>query len=235
MKGPEADKIEKLFDSIAGDYDRLNHLLSMGTDRCWRRRAVKEILADGKPLDILDVACGTGDFSIDIASAAPARATITGIDLSEGMLAVMREKVRRKGLENSIKMMQGNCESLPFADEYFDCVCIAFGIRNFEHRDIALREILRVLRPGCKLVILELSVPEAPVLRRAYNLYFTKVLPFIGGMISGDKAAYRYLPASVLNFPGPAKWTAFMESCGLRSVTHKALTFGICRMYTGVK
>ena len=231
----ETRKIERLFDSIAGDYDRLNHLLSLGTDRTWRRRSLKAFITPGKAQEILDAACGTGDFSIDIASASAPETIVTGLDLSEGMLAVMREKVARKGLDGRIRILQGNCESLPFPDVSFDCVTIAFGIRNFEHREDALREILRVLRPGGKLVILELSVPETPVLRWLYNLYFKHVLPFIGGLISGDRAAYRYLPASVLKFPGRKEWMATMESCGYRDVTHKSFTFGICRMYTGTK
>ena len=235
MKGPDSEKIEQLFDSIAGDYDRLNHLLSLGTDRSWRRRALKEIVVPGTTQEILDVACGTGDFSLEIAAASTPETLVTGLDLSEGMLAVMREKVARKGLEGRIRMMQGNCESLPFADSGFDCVTIAFGIRNFEHREAALREILRVLRPGGKLVILELSVPESPLLRWGYNLYFTHILPLVGGVISGDRAAYRYLPASVLKFPGRKEWMATMESCGYRNVTHKAFTLGVCRMYTGIK
>lgn len=235
VKGPESERIRKIFNSIAGDYDRLNHLLSLGTDRRWRRRALKAIVERGRAQEILDVACGTGDFSIDIASAAAPGTIVTGLDLSEGMLAVMREKVARKGLEGRIRLLQGNCESLPFPDGSFDCVTIAFGIRNFEHREVALKEILRVLRPGCRLVILELSVPENPVLRWFYNIYFTHVLPFVGGIISGDKAAYRYLPASVLKFPGRKEWMATMEACGYREVTHKSFTFGICRMYTGNK
>ena len=235
MKGPDTKKIEEIFNSIAGDYDRLNHLLSLGTDRRWRRRALKDFVILGKAQDLLDVACGPGDFSIDIASAASADTIVTGIDLSDGMLDVMREKVARKGLGGRIHIHQGNCESLPFADSGFDCVTIAFGIRNFEHREVALREILRVLRPDGKLVILELSVPENPVLRWGYNLYFTRILPLVGGMVSGDKAAYRYLPASVLKFPGRKEWMATMESCGYRNVTHKAFTLGVCRMYTGTK
>ena len=235
MKGPDSEKIEQLFDSIASDYDRLNHLLSLGTDRSWRRRALKEIVVPCKTQEILDVACGTGDFSLEIAAASTPETLVTGLDLSEGMLAVMQEKVARKGLNGRIRMLQGNCESLPFPDASFDRVTIAFGIRNFEHRELALQEILRVLRPSGKLVILELSVPENPVLRWLYNIYFTHVLPLIGGLVSGDKGAYRYLPASVLKFPGRREWMATMEGCGFREVSHKAFTLGICRMYTGTK
>ncbi|MBO6044432.1 MAG: ubiquinone/menaquinone biosynthesis methyltransferase, partial [Bacteroidales bacterium] len=160
---------------------------------------------------------------------------VTGLDLSEGMLAVMRSKLAAAGLEGRVVCTQGDSEALPYAGGSFDCVTIAFGIRNFEHRETALREILRVLKPGGKLVILELSVPSNPVIRWCYNLYFTRILPLIGGKVSGDKAAYRYLPASVLNFPAKDEWMATMRACGYDGVRHKAFTLGICRMYVGLK
>ena len=185
--------------------------------------------------EILDIACGTGDFSIAIARAMAPGSRVTGLDLSEGMLAVMRAKLAAAGLEDRVACVQGDSEALPYADATFDCVTIAFGIRNFEHRETALREILRVLKPGGKLVILELSVPSNPVIRWFYKLYFTGLLPVIGGKISGDKAAYRYLPASVLNFPGRDEWMAKMRACGYAGVRHKAFTLGICRMYIGLK
>lgn len=232
--GPGAGRIEKLFDSISGDYDRLNHLLSLGIDRSWRRRALKWIVEPGKTQAILDVACGTGDLSIAIARK-NGSAQVTGVDLSEGMLKIMSGKVARAGLDAMITAEQGNCESLRFADGTFDRVTIAFGIRNFAHREAALKEILRVLKPGGRLVILELSVPSWQPARWAYKLYFTKILPMIGGAISGDKAAYRYLPASVLAFPGKREWMATMASCGYSGTIHKAFSLGICRMYTGEK
>jgi demethylmenaquinone methyltransferase/2-methoxy-6-polyprenyl-1,4-benzoquinol methylase len=157
------------------------------------------------------------------------------VDLSEGMIAVMRDKVAEAGMGGRITAEQGDAEHLRFPDDSFDRVTIAFGIRNFEHREAALREIRRVLKPGGKLVILELSVPSHPVIRWCYNLYFTKVTPLIGGRISGDKAAYRYLPASVLKFPGKEEWMRTMASCGYRSVAHRAYTLGICRQYIGTK
>ena len=235
MYSPKAEKIEEMFDSIAGDYDRLNHILSLDIDKRWRRKALKVIITPDSPQRILDAACGTGDLSIAMARAACPETLITGVDLSEGMLGVMREKVARAGLQGRIEMQQGNCESLPYADGSFDRVTIAFGIRNFEHREAALKEFLRVLKPGGTLVVLELSVPENKTLRALYNVYFTKILPVIGGLVSGDKSAYRYLPASVLKFPGPAQWCATMQACGYGGITHKAFTFGLCRMYTGSK
>lgn len=235
MQTPKAQKVEQMFDSIATDYDRLNHILSLGTDRSWRKRALKQIVTPSAPQKILDAACGTGDFSIAIAKAAHIHSRITGADLSQGMLDIMREKTAREGLQKQISTILCNCENLPFEEASFDRVTIAFGIRNFEHKEAALKEFARVLKPGGKLVILELSVPSKPWLRSLYNFYFSKILPIIGGLVSGNKGAYRYLPASVLNFPGPEEWCATMQSCGYSNVTHKAFTFGICRMYTGTK
>lgn len=224
-----------MFDGIAPDYDRLNHLMSLGVDRSWRRRALKEILSPGTEQRILDIACGTGDFSLEIARRMDAGGHVTGVDLSEGMLAVMREKVAEEGLSERISCLQGDAEALPFPDGGFEVATIAFGIRNFEHREAALREILRVLRPGGRLVILELSVPENKLLRGCYNLYFKHFVPWIGGLVSGDRAAYRYLPASVLAFPGRREWTETMARCGYAGVRHRAFTFGLCRMYSGEK
>ena len=262
---PKKEKIQEMFDGIAGDYDRLNHIMSLGIDRSWRRRAIKEIVRKderrqpagqggwkaagrgvaqkkarqeagrGAAQEILDIACGTGDFSIAIARAMAPGSRVTGLDLSEGMLAVMRAKLTAGRLDDRVTCVQGDSEVMPYADASFDCVTIAFGIRNFEHREVALREILRVLKPGGKLVILELSVPANPVVRWLYKLYFTGLLPIIGGKVSGDKAAYRYLPASVLNFPGKEEWMATMRACGYAGVRHKAFTLGICRMYIGLK
>ena len=232
---PQKEKIQQMFDGIAPDYDRLNHLMSLGVDRSWRRRALREIVTPERPQALLDIACGTGDFALAQARRMHADSRITGLDLSEGMLAVMREKVEKAGLAGRISCEQGDCEQMRFAEGSFDCATIAFGIRNFAHREAALVEILRVLKPGGRLVILELSVPENKLLRWAYNLYFMHFVPWIGGLVSGDKAAYKYLPASVQAFPGRREWTATMERCGYANVRHRAFTFGLCRMYIGEK
>lgn len=232
---PQKEKIQQMFDGIAPDYDRLNHLMSLGVDRSWRRRALREIVDARRAQSILDIACGTGDFSLAIAGRMHPDSRVTGLDLSEGMLAVMRDKVARAGLEGRISCEQGDSEAMRFADASFDVVTIAFGIRNFAHREAALREILRVLKPGGRLVILELSVPENRLLRWGYNLYFKHFVPWIGGRISGDRAAYTYLPASVQAFPGRREWTATMAGCGYAQVRHKAFTLGLCRMYVGEK
>ena len=271
-----------MFDSIAPEYDKLNHIMSLDIDRTWRKRALKCIFKpDGTEramaaggdsetggLHVLDIACGTGDFSIAIAREMLRRASackdetrsgidenpsegaiethgahtggywpghVTGLDLSEGMLKIMGEKVKAEGLEKMISYETGDCENLRFADGSFDRVTVAFGVRNFENREKGLREMLRVLRPGGELVILELSVPSNAVIRWFFNLYFLHILPLIGGKVSGDKAAYKYLPASVLNFPGKKEFMNTLRECGFRSVRHKAFTLGICRMYSGEK
>lgn len=223
-----------MFDSIAGDYDALNHILSLDVDKIWRKNALKQIVDAPAPVQVLDLACGTGDFSIAIAKALTG-GHVTGVDLSEGMLAVMREKVDKAELNGMISIEEGDGENLRFPDNTFDRVTIAFGIRNFEDRPKGLREMLRVLKPGGRLVILELSRPENKIIRWFYDLYFLHILPKIGGKVSGDKAAYAYLPASVAAFPGKKEFTATMREAGFRTVTHKAFTLGICRMYTGEK
>lgn len=225
-----------MFDSISGDYDRLNHIMSLGVDRLWRRRAVKEIrgAARGNEPRVLDIACGTGDFAITIARSLPG-STVTAVDISSGMLSVMAGKVASEGLQKRISMEIGDCASMRFDDGAFDVATIAFGIRNFEDRPAALREIHRVLKPGGRLVILELSVPRCRPVRWAYLLYFKHILPLIGGWISGDTAAYRYLPASVLAFPGPEQWMQTMRDAGFGDVKHRALSLGLCRMYVGCK
>lgn len=222
-----------LFDSIAADYDRLNHLLSLGIDRIWRRRALRAFVDARRPQQLLDLACGTGDFSLAIARRAHPDSLLTGVDISEGMLQQMAQKVEKAGLQRNIRMETGNGEQLRFADASMDAVSIAFGIRNFGNREAALKEIRRVLKPGGRLVILELSLPENALVRACYRLYFTRVLPRIGGAVSGNASAYRYLPASVEAFPDRKTWMQIMENCGFAEVRQKAFSLGICRMYVG--
>ena len=223
--------IRKLFDNIAPDYDKLNHILSMNIDKGWRKKAVKEIVDKESPLNILDVACGTGDFTIEIAQKAAKGSTITGIDLSEGMMKIGREKIAAAGVD--AQMIQGDCENLPYSDDEFDRISVGFGVRNFEHLELGLSQMCRVLKQDGKLVVLELSVPSNSIIRWCYKLYFLKILPAIGGWISGDRGAYEYLPASVLRFPAPDVFMEMMRNAGFSKVTHRSFTFGICRMYIG--
>ncbi len=224
--------IRKLFDNIAPDYDRLNHILSLNIDKGWRRKAVREIVDCERPVNVLDVACGTGDFTIEIARKVAAGSRVTGIDLSEGMMKIGRVKIAEAGVE--AEMVQGDCEDLPYEEGTFDRISVGFGVRNFEHLELGLREMCRVLKAEGKLVVLELSVPSNGFVRWCYKLYFLKILPAVGGWISGDRGAYEYLPASVLRFPAPEKFMEMMRDAGFKEVKHKSLTLGICRMYIGV-
>ena len=227
------EKITQLFDNIAPSYDKLNHILSLNIDKIWRRKAVAELADVSTPLQVLDVACGTADFTIEIAHKMPKGSQVTGVDISEGMLAIGREKIAKEGI--SAQLHVADCESLPYQDNLFHRISVGFGVRNFEHLDLGLREMYRVLAPGGKLVILELSVPSNAFMRWCYKLYFLKILPAIGGMISGDRSAYEYLPNSVLHFPAPDKFIAMVQSAGFPIVEHTPLTFGICRMYVAKK
>lgn len=225
--------VRKMFDNIAKDYDKLNHVLSLNIDKVWRKKAVCELTDEARPLKVLDVACGTGDFTIEIAKKVAPGSRITGVDISEGMIAVGREKLSKLGIDAVFKV--ADCEALPYDDKTFDRISVGFGVRNFEHLELGLREMYRVLTPGGKLVILELSVPSNAFIRWCYKLYFLKILPFIGGLVSGNRGAYEYLPASVLRFPAPDKFMEMMKSAGFDIVEHTSLTFGICRMYVGKK
>ena len=231
---PNTEKIRSMFDSIAAGYDAFNHIASLNVDRGWRKKAILEV-ASIRPSAVLDVACGTGDSTIALAKALPEDCLITGVDISENMLAVMRRKVASEGLEDRVYAETGDAEALRFPDGGFDAVTCDFGVRNFENLEMGLREMLRVLRPGGKLVILELSMPSNRFVRKMYELYFLHFLPLLGKKISGNAQAFRYLPASVVNFPGKEEFTAILHRCGCKEVTHRALSFGLARLYTAVR
>ena len=222
--------VEQMFDDIAPTYDKLNHILSLNVDKGWRRKAVRRIVAT-RPTHVLDVACGTGDFAIALAEAGVE--WVSGVDISQGMLDVGIDKVEALGL--NIEMHVDDCEHLSIADDTFDAVSVAFGVRNFEHLQQGLNEMQRVLRPGGLVCIVELSVPSNRLLLWGYKLYFLHILPFIGRVVSGNGSAYRYLPESVLRFPKPDKVCAMLAEAGFRDVEAKAFTFGLCRMFTGIK
>ena len=229
---PKKEKVREMFDNIAPTYDKLNHVLSMNVDKLWRRHALREI-ADGSVQRILDVACGTGDSTISIARAVAEGSEVIGADISEGMMALVKGKAEKAGVADRIKLQVADGEALPYGDGAFDRVTCAFGIRNFEHKEQGLKEFLRVLKPGGKAVILELSVPQNRLVRKVYDLYFTHLLPAVGGAVSGDKAAYRYLPASVHNFPAPKDFCRMMEDAGFTAVRCRSFTCGLCRLFVG--
>ena len=226
------EKVQEMFNGIAPKYDLLNHLLSMGIDKSWRRKAMRE-LEGGRRGTVLDIACGTGDFSIEALRHGVER--VVGADISENMLAVAREKAREKGLEDRLEFRYGDSENLDFEDGTFDAVTGAFGVRNFEHLERGLAEMCRVLRPGGKVVVLEFSTPERFPMKQLYRFYFKQILPRVGGFVSGDRKAYEYLPASVFAFPQGDRFLQIMRSCGYRNVAQRRLTFGIASLYTGEK
>ena len=221
--------VRRLFNNIASDYDRLNHILSLNIDKGWRRKAVREIADQEMPAKVLDIACGTGDFTIEIARKLPAGSQVMGVDISEGMMQIGKEKIRRAGVD--AEMTIADCESLPYEPNTFDRIAVGFGVRNFERLELCLEEMYRVLKTDGKLVILELSLPSNSFICSCYLLYFQKIMPAIGGYISGDRGAYEYLHTSVLRFPAPEKFIAMLKTAGFAEVEHRSLTFGICRMY----
>jgi len=224
--------VRDLFDSIAHRYDLLNHLLSGGMDFYWRRRAVKH-LSDLHPKRVLDVATGTGDFAIAALTVSPEQ--VTGVDIAGHMLEVGRDKLRRKGLDHRIQLHNGEAEHLEFPDDAFDAAMVAFGARNFENLEKGLREMQRVVRPGGRIIVLEFSKPVSFPFRQIYFFYFTRLLPLIGKVISGNPAAYRYLPDSVLQFPEGNDFLRILESAGFMRTLQERISFGIATIYTGTK
>ena len=229
-RGRNQHYVRSLFDSIAPRYDLLNHLLSAGIDRLWRRRAV-EHLREIHPASILDVATGTGDLALEAARLEPSR--IVAIDIAPLMLERARKKVSAQGLSSLIRLQNAAAEALPFADGSFDGVLVAFGVRNFEHLERGLREIFRVLRGGGKIVVLEFSHPRRFPLRQLYFFYFTRILPLIGRAVSGHREAYSYLPDSVLAFPEGEAFLRVLSNTGFEKTRFESLSFGVATIYTG--
>ena len=223
----------EMFTSIAPRYDFLNRLLSVGQDKYWRKRAVDLLDPMGRDY-ILDVATGTCDIVIEIASR-NLSVRIFGIDFSQRMLDLGRTKVTQNNYDKSISFQIGSGEYLPFANESFDGVICAFGIRNFANVQMGLREFYRVLKPGGKIVILEFSVPQNQFLNAVYGCYFNLILPKIGNLISGHSNAYTYLPKSVANFPNQIKFVEWIEKTGFKKVSFAELTFGIVSIHRGFK
>lgn len=225
------EEVREMFDNIAPKYDLLNHTLSMNIDRLWRRRVVRIVRRSGAQR-VLDVATGTGDLAIDLARRIRG-VQVLGVDLSEKMLDVARAKVTARGLDERIVLDQGDAEHLPLADASVDAATVAFGVRNFGDLGAGLREMARTIKPGGKVVILEFSRPRNKLFRALYEWYSYKILPRIGGLISRDKRAYEYLPASVGEFPAPEKFMEMMRQAGFTSCRAKSQSFGIAQIYIG--
>ncbi len=221
-----------MFDNISHKYDFLNHFLSLGIDIIWRKKAIK-MLRDDQPKLILDIATGTGDFAIEALALNPDK--VIGVDISEGMLSHGREKMKKRGLDDKIELQKGDSERLLFDDNNFDAVIVSFGVRNFENLKKGLGDMLRVVKPGGKVVILEFSKPKAFPMKQLYSFYFRAILPRIGNTLSKDSAAYTYLPESVNAFPDGKDFLAVMEEVGYRNTICRPLTFGISSIYIGEK
>ena len=224
-------QVSEMFDNIANSYDFLNHSLSLGMDNVWRKIAIKKLT--NNPKTILDIATGTGDFAVSAVKYTDAK--ITGIDISQGMLNVGREKIKKKNLNNRISLQLADSESLPFNDNTFDAITAGFGVRNFENLNKGLSEMKRVLNKDRIVVILEPSTPIYFPLKQFYKLYFHHVLPTIGAWISKDKSAYSYLPESVDAFPSGEKFIVELKNVGFRDCKHIPLTFGIVSLYIAIK
>lgn len=227
----DKSNIGSLFNRIAGSYDGLNHFLSLGIDKRWRRKAVAGMAPSA---EILDVAIGTADLAIELIRQQKAQ-KVTGIDLSEEMMKIGREKTDRKGLSDKIEFKLESALEMPFDDCSFDAVTCSYGVRNFSDLDKGLAEMFRVLKPGGEVMILEFSYPKNKIISFFYDLYFSHILPFAGRLVSKDKTAYKYLNRSVKGFIWGEEFCTHLRSCGFDAVTFKPLTFGITTIYRGYK
>lgn len=231
--GAKGEQVERMFDSIAHSYDLLNHALSFGIDRRWRRTAI-DSLKPYAPKHMLDVATGTGDFAL-LAARRLKPESLLGVDLSEGMLEVGREKIRRAGADKVISFSKEDCMKLSLPDNAFDAVTVAYGIRNFEDLDRGLREICRVMRPGGRLVIIELTAPVRFPMKQAFWLYSHVLMPALGRLISRDSRAYAYLPATMEAFPQGEQMQGILQRAGFKEVRFRRFTFGLSTLYTATK
>ena len=225
-------EVAEMFDNISKRYDFLNHFLSMGIDKIWRKKAVK-ILKKYNPKIILDIATGTGDFAISAMKTNPTK--IVGLDLSEGMLEIGRKKMKKKGLDGIIEMIQGDSENLPFGDNHFDGYTVGFGVRNFENLEKGLSEMLRVLKPGAPGIILEFSKPKKFPIKQTFKFYSKFIIPIVGKTISKDAEAYSYLPESVAAFPEGQDFIDIMQKVGYKNITSRLVSGGIATIYVGEK
>jgi demethylmenaquinone methyltransferase / 2-methoxy-6-polyprenyl-1,4-benzoquinol methylase len=226
------EQVAQMFNNIAKRYDLLNSILSLGIHKGWRKKCVT-LLKAKQPKKILDVATGTGDFAIECAKLNPE--SVIGIDISDGMMQYGREKLKSLKLDSMISLKNGNAETIFFPDNSFDAIVVGFGVRNFQDLNKGLTNLLRMLKPGGQLVVLEFSYPRNSMVKGFYNFYFSKVTPFIGRIFSKDTRAYTYLTESVKAFPHNEKFTAILNTLGYKNTSYKLLSFGIAAIYSGEK
>lgn len=225
------EEVAEMFNNISKRYDFLNHFLSLGIDRRWRKKGIRR-LRDINPKKILDIATGTGDFAIAALKLNPDE--VIGVDISQGMLDVGIEKMKQKGHDDVISMILGDSEDLPFEDGYFDALTVGFGVRNYQNLEKGLAEMLRVLRPGGKAIILEFSKPKRFPMKQLFGFYSKRIIPFFGKRISKDKRAYAYLPESVAAFPEGQEFLDILKKVGYSNVELKKVTGGIATIYSGI-
>lgn len=226
------EQVTKMFDTISGDYDNLNRVISFGIDIKWRKKVVK-LVKEKQPKTILDIATGTGDLAINLAETDATK--IVGLDISSGMLDIGREKIKKKDLKQKIDMVLGDSENMPFNDDTFDAITVAFGVRNFETLENGLKEILRVLKPNGIFVILETSMPDKAPYKQGYNFYTKNILPLIGRIFSKDRSAYKYLCESASVFPYGEALNNILREIGFTNVEDLPQTFGVATIYTASK
>ncbi len=227
------EQVTKMFDTISKEYDGINRIMTFGIDIKWRKRVVA-IIAKNNPKKILDIASGTGDLAIMTAKKTDAE-EIIGIDISKGMLEIGEQKIKKANLSNRIKMQVADSENLPFETNYFDAICVAFGVRNFENLDVGIKEIHRVLKPNGVFVVLETSVPSLPIVKQLYLLHSNFLLPLFGKLFSKDPKAYSYLSESAKNFPYGKEFNNILEKNGFKEVQNKPQTLGVASIYIGKK
>lgn len=227
----KAQYVQRMFDHIAPRYDIMNRLMTGGMDVLWRHRVI-EHLSKFTPHSVLDIACGTGDMVVMMAHSLPSVTEITGVDLSEGMLAHAKRRIAKLNTKAKINLRTENAEALPFADQSFDAITCTLGIRNFSHPDQGLREMRRLLRPGGTLAILELSEPSNRILHAGYNIFAKRVIPFLGKTLARDAAAYTYLPKSISAMPQRQEFARMMREAGFRLIHYSNMPLGVCVLYT---